>query len=240
MRIEAILLILILTFSCFAYAENYDTEIPQSPAVENKKSTSLEVTGITYDVTPVAIVNDLVVKEGDEIEGWKVEKIEQNLVKFKCGNEIITEHIKGKKSTADFGKIDQSLEQKVAYRKVEELYFHISKNLGAITGYVIFRDKNGNQCTANGRLSLEKKVTYYEEESEIIGFDIVEKQVPKTRIESLKSIIFSSDDFKNMKLLSGETVFALPISIESTELKKGDIVILKWRDFKIEKEIYEF
>lgn len=51
------------------------------PPKELERSEGLNLTGVIYDgESPVAVINDVIVHEGDEIEGVKVIKIEQNSV----------------------------------------------------------------------------------------------------------------------------------------------------------------
>lgn len=51
------------------------------PPKEVSRTEGLNLTGVIYDgESPVAVINDIIVHEGDEIEGVKVIKIEQNSV----------------------------------------------------------------------------------------------------------------------------------------------------------------
>ena len=59
----------------------------------------LEVTGIIHSETPVAIVNSQFVREGDEIEGRIVEKIDKESVTFRYGEEIIVKSLGKSEST---------------------------------------------------------------------------------------------------------------------------------------------
>ena len=61
--------------------------------------------------------------------------------------------------------------------------------------------------------------------------------VPNIGEVHLKNIEFRPNDFKYMELSSGNMVYALPITLNPNKINIGDIIILKWRDFKLEKEV---
>jgi len=56
----------------------------------------IEVTGIIHKDTPIAIINDKIVQEGDEIDGYLIEKIGSNYVKLRYENKLIVKNVTGK------------------------------------------------------------------------------------------------------------------------------------------------
>lgn len=61
---------------------------------KTERRVKLEVQGIMYDkVSPTAIVNEKIVKKGDEIDGCEVADITADYVKFKCGSQIFDKKI---------------------------------------------------------------------------------------------------------------------------------------------------
>lgn len=55
--------------------------------------TLFDISGIMYSSEPAAVVNGRIVREKDEIEGFRVEKIERDCVRFSNGEEIFTQEI---------------------------------------------------------------------------------------------------------------------------------------------------
>lgn len=51
------------------------------------------ISGIMYSSEPMAVVNGRILREKDEIEGFRVEKIEKDCVQFSNGEEIFTQEI---------------------------------------------------------------------------------------------------------------------------------------------------
>jgi hypothetical protein len=129
-------------------------------------------------------------------------------------------------------------EREVDHRLIKSVYFHISKSLGSVNSYVIFNDKDGNQCSTSGRLGLSKEKIDYVKESYVAGFKIHERKVPKSRQEHLKNINFKPNDFQYLTLRGGDTVYALPITLKPDDIERGDVIILKWCDFTIEEKVY--
>jgi len=129
-----------------------------------------------------------------------------------------------------------SISRKAGYEVIRNIYFNIYKSLGGINGYVIFLDKDGKQCATSGSLSLSKKVTYYEKKIADTWYLSMIK-VAKTRLEHLKHINFSPDDFEYMKLRSRDTIYALPINLNPAKIKKKDIIVLEWSSFRKEKSV---
>ncbi len=64
------------------------------------------LTGIIYGEDPIAVVNDEIVREKEEIAGGKVEEIGKNFVRFRYEGRIITEYLGHKKSS--FVMIDKN------------------------------------------------------------------------------------------------------------------------------------
>lgn len=66
-------------------------QFPPKKEVEKTDVGKLNLTGIIYDETsPVAVINDIIVHEGDEIEGVKVIKIESEEVLLEEDGESYT------------------------------------------------------------------------------------------------------------------------------------------------------
>lgn len=128
----------------------------------------------------------------------------------------------------------------VAYMEIKNVYFFATKDLGAINSYAVFRDNNGNPCSTNGTISIYRKRTANETRVVVEPYAMSSKQmvVPVERKTLIKNITFNSDDFKYLSLLRGDTIFALPINLDSSEVQSGDILILEWSTFTVEKEIY--
>lgn len=72
-------------------------QFPQKPTTKKTGITGLDLTGIIYDKElPVAVINDVIVHEGDTIEGAVVKEIESNSVVLEKEGKLYTlELIKG-------------------------------------------------------------------------------------------------------------------------------------------------
>jgi len=55
--------------------------------------TSFDISGIMYSSDPLAVVNGRIVREKDEIEGFRVEKIGKDFVEFSNGQEVFSQEI---------------------------------------------------------------------------------------------------------------------------------------------------
>jgi hypothetical protein len=119
---------------------------------------------------------------------------------------------------------------------IESIYFNIYLSLGTVNGYVIFYDKDGRPHATNGRVSLAKETTYYEQEPVIGG---KYKTIKKTDEKQLKDIVFKASDFRVMKLKGGDKIYALPIVLSETDVKKEDVIILNWYNFESRKALKE-
>ena len=139
-----------------------------------------------------------------------------------------------------FGEEVKQARREVDSVMIKSISFNVYENLGAIEGYVVFRDKNGNQCSTRGNLSVKKEVTEYEKQSfsRCLTCFNEERQVAVTKERSVKTMSFHPDDFGSMKLQNGSEIYALPLKLDPDEIKKGDVVILEYRSFKEKKEIY--
>ncbi len=124
--------------------------------------------------------------------------------------------------------------------QIKAVYLHISKSLGAVSSYVIFRDESGNSCATSGNLDIIKKIFYEDEDSVRIGYLSVRKNVLKAKEEFLKNIYFEPADFQYMMLRGGDVIYALPIALDPRQINSGDSVVLKWYGFQIEEKVYEF
>ena len=123
--------------------------------------------------------------------------------------------------------------------EIVSVHFFIYKSLGSINSYVIFVDKNGRECATTGRLIISKKYVGYSKKSKFIGYaHIDERNAPEVKTEHLKNISFEPSDFQYMTLVNKQEIYALPIELPPNKIDEGDIVILEWRSFKIEKKLY--
>lgn len=59
--------------------------------------TDVEVTGIIHKDTPIAIINNKIMQEGDEIDGYLLEKIGNNYVNLRYKNKLIVKNVTGKR-----------------------------------------------------------------------------------------------------------------------------------------------
>ena len=223
----------------------------------------LEVTGIIYDKkgNSAALVNGGIVYVGCDINGAEVMQINEDSVEFKYNNEVITLKIGKKLSTASNSKSSVAMPNSTSYSssytklftapisaekevveasQIKAVYFHISKSLGAVDAYVIFRDENGTSCATSGNLDIIKKISYEEKESVAIGYKLAERTVLKAKKGLLKNIYFKPADFQFMKLRSGDEIYGLQIDLDPSEINEGDIIILEWYGFKKEEKVYGF
>jgi type II secretory pathway component PulC len=81
------------------YAKGVHKEAKRTSSVTQKVQASvdappLKVTGITGGTQPIAIVNNEIVKEGDEINGAKVVKINKDTVTFEYDGKVIVKELK--------------------------------------------------------------------------------------------------------------------------------------------------
>ena len=128
--------------------------------------------------------------------------------------------------------------------EIIDIYFHIYKFLGKTEGYVVFYDREGNQCSTYGCLTLWRKYIIYKKEERVINipgkpyYKHITKTVPKEEERIIKKVFFKPEDFRVLKLRSGDEIYALPITLPPNRVTDGDIVILKWRHFRRERKIY--
>lgn len=134
-----------------------------------------------------------------------------------------------------YGYLYAEVRENVYYREIKSIYFHAVKDLGASNSYAIFYDKDQNPCSTNGIIMLYRKRTILEGRTIDPYFE--QKLVPVEKKELIKEITFNHNDFKYMKLLRGDTIFALPIIFDANEVQSEDILILEWCNLRAEKKI---
>ncbi|MFH1553177.1 MAG: hypothetical protein ABID83_06050 [Candidatus Omnitrophota bacterium] len=128
----------------------------------------------------------------------------------------------------------------VYYMEIKKIHFFANKTLGAINSYVIFYDKNGNPCSTNGYIRLYRKRKAYVRKTVVPKNAMSSKQIV-VLVEKkifIKKITFKPDNFEYLKLVRGDTVFALPITLDSSEVQSGDILVLEWCTFTVEEKIF--
>ena len=120
----------------------------------------------------------------------------------------------------------------VEARLIQSIDWRLRLKYGALSGEVLFVDKDGRYCATTGSFTLRKVVKTTETKT---VYDTPttshEEEVEGESEETIRSVSFAPKDFDEFTA-SGGRGFSLPVSVRTSDVKKGDTVILEWRSFR--------
>ncbi|MEW5894465.1 MAG: transglutaminase-like domain-containing protein [Candidatus Omnitrophota bacterium] len=212
-----------------------------STSTNSYPQTSFDISGIMYSSEPMAVVNGRIVREKDEVDGFIVEKIGENLVRFRNGQEVFTQGIRQgppRASSSLPGKTE--IEQPVIIKDVvkEEDIVEKSESSKDVPGFdhCLNAKENFDLAEENlGKKNFAKAFIYYKKAHQYAQWALAYRIEGKR--DEMKSIVRVSDD-QQRKLRKKSNVEEKITSTRYPKLKNAK-EIMNWlkRNIKYQSDL---
>jgi len=103
--------------------------------------------------------------------------------------------------------------------EVDSIYVFVSKHLGKVDGYIVFRNKKGNMVTAEGEILIGRYAFR----------DYYNGQIFRGAYENLYAINITPTNFQKIVLRSGDAVLAVSFTIDAALVKEQDLIEAEFR-----------